>query len=119
MVRGMVYSLVYGMVVYCVVFGMAYGMVYGRGYVVYGILYGIWYGVWYGVTTPSLGSGAARQIPNTSKTIDLEMIGELSGVSKGPPLEVPGFTVWPSNVYVFILLLSKSIKTDLTSITSL
>ena len=68
---------------------MVWYVVYG---ILYGVLYGIWYGVWYGVTTP-LGSGAARQTPDISKTIDLETIGELSGVSKGPPLEVPGFTV--------------------------
>ena len=77
----------------------------------------VWCMVWR--DHPPLGSGAARQIPNTSETIDLEMIGELSGVSKGPPLEVPGFTVWPSNVYVLILLLGKDIKTDLKSIKSL
>ena len=83
----------------------------------------VWYMVWCMVWRghPPLGSGAARQTPDTSKTIDLETIGDLSGVSKEPPLEVPGFTVWPSNVYVFIILLNinKSVKTDLKSTKSL
>ena len=71
---------------------MVYGMVCGVWYIVWCI---VWYMVWCMVWRdhPPLGSGAARQTPDTSKTIDLETIGELSGVSKGPPLEVPGFTV--------------------------